>query len=343
MTIAYLAAIRFPNTRGHGIQIQNTVEALMRRGVSVTMVVPSRDAEGETLIPIEKIPVPDTVSAGFFGYLTLLIRFAFKTLSSNSVKNADIVYSRDAMLLLPHLVMGRRCVYECHAPTLGARILLPWVPVIAISEGLCNWGKEHGGKRVVYAPDAVSVSMFDGNNAVLEDDQPTIVYAGTLYPRKGAWVLAAAAALLPQCRVIVHGGPAKEREDMAKQYPQAVYAGAYSHGDLPRILQNASIVVIPNVASDQDAALYTSPMKLFEAMASNTPIVASDVPSLRSVLSDEMAYFFTPENPVDLARVITEVLGDPTRIEKAARAREEVLKYTWDTRAEIIEKYIASL
>lgn len=341
MTLAYLAAIRFPNTRGHGIQIAHTVEALIRAGIAVTIVVPNRKGEGETNIPVERISVPDTVQWGALGYVLLVVSFALKTLSSRAVASADVVYSRDAILLIPHILRGRRCVYECHAPTMSARVLIRLVPVVAISEGLCTWARNHGASRVLYAADAVDLAAFTQSTERPTKAKPKVVYAGTLYPRKGAWVLAAAARELTEyCDVVIYGAPDRERVELSTQYPEAIFMGAYQQEDLPHILKSASLVVIPNIASNEDSALYTSPMKLFEAMASGTPIVASDVPSLRSVLADNMAYFVNPEDPHALATGIVTALNDPQQKEKAARALAEVQKYTWDKRAQAIQEFI---
>ncbi|HRY62339.1 MAG TPA: hypothetical protein P5056_01035 [Candidatus Paceibacterota bacterium] len=42
MKISYLANIRIPTDRAHGIQIMKTCEALSSQGVVVELVVPSR-------------------------------------------------------------------------------------------------------------------------------------------------------------------------------------------------------------------------------------------------------------------------------------------------------------
>ena len=57
------------------------------------------------------------------------------------------------------------------------------------------------------------------------------------------------------------------------------------------------MLVLPNPASAISSA-FTSPLKLFEYMASGRPIVASDLPSLREVLRDgENALLVAPGNP----------------------------------------------
>ena len=59
-------------------------------------------------------------------------------------------------------------------------------------------------------------------------------------------------------------------------------------------LARANVLVLPNPAS-AISSRFTSPLKLFEYMAAGRPIVASDLPALREVLSpDENAVLVTP-------------------------------------------------
>ena len=84
------------------------------------------------------------------------------------------------------------------------------------------------------------------------------------------------------------------------------------------------------------ATSYASPLKLFEYMAAQRPIVASDLPALREVLSpDENAVLVTPGSAPALAAGIRRVLDDPalaTRV--ASRALATVADFSWDRRAE---------
>jgi len=83
---------------------------------------------------------------------------------------------------------------------------------------------------------------------------------------------------------------------------------------------------------------FTSPLKLFDYMAAGVPIVASDLPALREVLTDEEnALLVPPGEPDGLARAIERLLGDPALADcLRGRAFADVAAYTWDRRAERI-------
>ena len=73
---------------------------------------------------------------------------------------------------------------------------------------------------------------------------------------------------------------------------------------------------------------YTSPLKLFEYMASNRPIIASDMPVVREVLRhNENAVLVPPADARSLANAIKNVLDDKElALRVAGNAYKEVEK-----------------
>jgi glycosyltransferase involved in cell wall biosynthesis len=103
-------------------------------------------------------------------------------------------------------------------------------------------------------------------------------------------------------------------------------------------LADMDVLVLPNTAT-HISARYTSPLKLFEYMAAGRPIVASDLPALREVLTDgENALLVEPGNAAQLADAIGRLLHDPELAQRlAAAAWRDVQAYSWDRRAERLE------
>ena len=102
------------------------------------------------------------------------------------------------------------------------------------------------------------------------------------------------------------------------------------------------MIVLPNSARSEISARYTSPLKLFEAMASGRPIVASDLPSLREVLRDDVnAVLVAPDDPGALAAGLSRVFSDePLRRRLAGQARREVEPFDWSARGVAVARFL---
>ena len=110
---------------------------------------------------------------------------------------------------------------------------------------------------------------------------------------------------------------------------------------VPYWIRACDVVTIP-WTWNEFSAYYTSPMKLFEYMAVGTPIVASDLPSLREILIDgENAILTLPGDAKELAFGISRLLGDPELYKRLVQqSSSDILKYTWKNRGESILNYI---
>lgn len=89
----------------------------------------------------------------------------------------------------------------------------------------------------------------------------------------------------------------------------------------------------------------TSPLKTFEYMTSGRPMIVSDLPSMRDVLSDEKnALLVPPSDASALAKAIIRLFDQPDLAKRLAeQAREDVQNKTWDARAVRITKWISTL
>lgn len=103
------------------------------------------------------------------------------------------------------------------------------------------------------------------------------------------------------------------------------------------LISVADVLVLPNKSGWRESELFTSPMKLFEYMASGKPVVASSLPSIREILSDNNAFLVQPNNPAELARGIETLISNPELGKKlAAQALADVAQYSWEMRAKKI-------
>ena len=179
-------------------------------------------------------------------------------------------------------------------------------------------------------------------------DKNIICYTGHLFQWKGVYTLAESVQYLPEdCVIYVIGG--MDADIIALQgfiaehhLKNIVLIGYIPYHDVAMYLAAADILVLPNSAKAKIAREYTSPLKLFEYMGAQRPIVASDLPSLREVLCHRKnAYLVQPDDPKALAEGIIAIVDDKgisSAMTKAAY--QDVQKYTWDIRAENILTFL---
>jgi len=180
---------------------------------------------------------------------------------------------------------------------------------------------------------------------------PVVGYAGHLYPWKGPDVLLAALERLPGVQALIVGGLAGEPDlDRIRALADRVapgrvtFAGQVEPPRVAALLRQADVLVLPNTPGRVSAA-YTSPLKLFEYMASGRPIVASDLPALREVLRPDVNAVLVEAGSAEaLAAGLSRVIGDAALASRlAAQARDDVRAWTWDKRAERIETLLESV
>ena len=119
--------------------------------------------------------------------------------------------------------------------------------------------------------------------------------------------------------------------------------GRVPHHDVPYILKAADCAILTGNESEAISAKYTSPLKMFEYMASGCPIVAQDLPSFREVLNNENSFLVEPGNAKTLAEKIAWVFDDKNKesVKRiAAKALEDVRNYTWQQRVHGILGFI---
>ena len=318
---------------------------------------------------VERAPVPDRPAAA-----RRLAYLAFALGRALGRARADAILTRDLGLaaLLVRLPSRAPVVYESHgyAPDVAAalpelvataqpasagklrrlaeREALVWHAAdgyVTITTGLADEMTRRLGSRprLRVIPDGVRI----GAGAFAPSDPvPTVAYAGHLYAWKGVDGLIEALAQLPGVRGLIVGGH-EEEPDIGRLRALAArvgvadrvtFTGLVPPPRVPELLAQAGILALPNTAS-AISTRFTSPLKLFEYMAAGRPIVASDLPSLREVLTHEQnALLVTPGDPAALAAAVRRLLDDRALGSKlAAAARAKVDDYSWARRAERLE------
>ncbi|MYD94393.1 MAG: glycosyltransferase family 4 protein [Chloroflexi bacterium] len=300
-------------------------------------------------------------------HLLQLWSFALAALTVVRRWKPHVVYSRDLLpLTVLRLLLGQpaRFCFEVHTvprSRLSAALHL-WAArrmdaVIAITEGLQRWYINAGfdRERLLVAPDAVDLRAFasrdrgDARSKLgIPGDAPLVCYLGHLYPWKGVDTLVEAARQAePDVQWVIVGGISPDLDRIratAADLPNVHVTGHLPPEEARQYLVAADVAVIPFSARQIISREHTSPLKLFEYMAAERPIVASDLPSLREVLHHERnALLVAPDEPNALAEDVTRLLNDKALANRlATAARLEVESRTWTRRAAAISEFLES-
>lgn len=206
------------------------------------------------------------------------------------------------------------------------------------------------GKKTIVLHDGVDISW---ENMVSRDvarqrlgvplDKQVVVYTGKLSQEKGVDTLVYAASLVPEVLFLIVGG---HKEDIkwlqglaVKNSAGNVFFVGHVAPKTSRLYQLAGdLLVVPQSGKSSWSSRYTSPLKLFEYMASGRPIVATAVPCLMEVVEHgRTAWLVRPDDPHALAQGIRHVLGDEKLSEYLARnALASAEKFSWIHRAKSI-------
>ncbi len=369
MKLLYAVMVRMPTEKAHGIQIVKTIAALVKAGVTVDLQIPDRKNpikvdifeyyQAEKIFGVTKIKVRDLVSENRFGILGYWWQsFLFTRKVKQNAFGFDVLYTRDLPVALGLVRAQKPLIYEIHSLPKRPTFLHKYVwkksqGIIVISDGLREELIAAGveAQKITVVRDSVDVEQFQNvpqknacrANLNIPVDQKVVVYTGHLYGWKGADTLAVSAAKLPtDTHVYIVGGTDQDVAKFKEQFkaPNLHIMGRRPHQEMPLWLASSDLLVIPNSAKEAIGAKYTSPLKLFEYMAANRPIVATDVPALREVLLDK-AVLAKPDNADSLAQAIQSAFTNYSEHVKAAEyLAEAVTQYSWANRGVQIKQFI---
>lgn len=376
MKILYLANARIPTEKAHGYQIMKTIEALLQEKQEVTLLVPTRtnpiSQSVKDFYNLEKLPNIE-YTRNWFGFLEKKLKRIYFSLQRVSYglqafwcalfSTHDVIFSREITLCFFLSLFKKNVVFEDHEPkekwlSVYAFFVRHIPKKIVVAHSLGELYNEYhvSPQSYVEVPNGVEKAKFDTVavnrevwNTVFQivPTEKIVLYVGHLYRWKGADTLLASAAMLPQAKVVFIGGHTKDRQKMAeaakaKNLQNVFFHEFVPHDEIIPFLKSADVLVLPNTATEERSQKYTTPLKLFEYMASQVPMVASRIKSFTPYLKDkENALLFAPDDARDLAEKINIVLQQ-SDISKHIADNAYALsnEYTWQKRAQKIISFI---
>ena len=328
-----------PGPRRAGVQLRHVIRALTPlHSVDLLVVREGDQAYVERQGSVRVLRVP-THEADLRSQIQAFQRALKRQLDG---ADYDVVHCRDSWSGIPVLEarsrLGYAMVYDLARSPLGESTAEPELdaqyardedacllaadlvlaPTPAAVKALAGRGKP---ERVVLSPLGVDVDRFDWEDPPT-GGPPRILYVGTIDPGRGVRVLVRAMAAIIRevdARLVLAGAMAPRFEQSLRESIRELgladkveIVAPVDHDQLPALLATATVCVVPAAADLTPSPTVVFPTKLLEYMACRRAVVAPRRETLAQVVENNReALLFEPGDPIDLARKVLRLLGEP--------------------------------
>ena len=365
MSILYATRSILPSKAANSVQSAHMAIAWNKKLPGIPVVYRSGQAKTESALHFSsyglKVPsgaVPIKRRLFEDAHHSYLLSFS---LFLKKISSYNLVYTRSARMAWVAVKMGRKVVLELHDPLIPIRCRFlkrsfatgHLKLLIATTDRLKRDVIENIGipeDKILVAGGAASRDYLKLSPTPLKDRSTFrghIGYAGSALNGKGVEIILLCAEAMPDIAFHIIGPSIKECNKI--KGTRRIGKNVILHGFLPGyqvvpILKSMDALLLPNqpsvfIRSGADIGQHTSPLKLFEYMACNRPIIASDVSVFRGILrNDENALIVSATNAQAYCQAVERILADNLLASNLASnsLREFEQKYTWDTRVEKI-------
>jgi len=375
MKIIAISGSQVPSNVANSLQTMKAVHALAQLGHEVTLIVPFSEQNTSDNKWWELATFYGLQKEFEVEYLPSASRRLFFLSAVRRAKSLkpDLLYVWPLPSAVLGLMNGLPVVLEMHDLPSG-RVGPLWfryfrdfrgnkrITVItrALQDALTErYGPYIRSSDVVLAPNGVEPERFEqlpnppeARRALDMPEAPTVVCTGHLYAGRGVELFIQLATAFQQqgVRFVWVGGRPADIEmwqAQTKTVSNLTFYGFVSNSLLPVYQAAADVLVMPyghdiGISSGAGhSAQVSSPMKMFEYLATGRAIVTSDLPVFHEVLNENNAVFCHPEKLPAWVGALQALLDNPDRRDELARqARIDAQKYTWTERAKrILENF----
>ena len=293
------------------------------------------------------------------------------------LEKPEICFGRHLKSLALAVRMGVPVIYEAHEVPRSRteKVLIrqiyasrSFAGMVFISSMLQNHYQEifHDlpQEKVMVAHDGIDldrvsrVEPYAGSALAGSPDGFKAGYVGGLKPEKGIGLILCIAGMMPQTEFHLVGGSHKELQfwrSQAAGMDNIFFYGQVNPGDAVRYQKSFDVLLAPYqqaswgskngclaAVRDETRVIGNSPLKFFEYMACEKPVLTSDIPIAREIFTHQGdAFLLNPDNPREWVSCISALQNEPGLASGlSANARKKALKYTWEQRADNIIRHL---
>lgn len=195
--------------------------------------------------------------------------------------------------------------------------------------------------NVHYMPNGVNVSLYQATSARVEKK---ITFIGRIHEQKGIIYLLKAfdtfSKKQPDVKLVLIGKINAYAEQLQKQFPNQniIWKGYVSDRQaIAHMLKSSYLVALPSLWEGL-------PLTLFESLASGRPVLVSDIPAFKSVVSDKEVFFTKAKDVKDIADKMVYAFANSEIVNAKGKSGLIIAKkYDWKSIASQLEHLYADV
>jgi glycosyltransferase involved in cell wall biosynthesis len=228
--------------------------------------------------------------------------------------------------------------------------------IITVSEVNAEYIRARGveSEKILVIPNGVDLNVFKWKESQFDDKTPLrLIYSGTMTRWQGVHHAIEAAQLYAKDYPVklILAGPCKYKErkaifrtiDRLKMNDHVEIVGAIKQKELVKLLHDSDVALAPLPANDRNLEQGCCPLKVLEAMAAGTPLIASDIPVVRELAEKQKeAILVRPSSAKAIKDGLLELKNNQklfSKLSVAARGRIEK-DFQWSrATSQLLEAY----
>jgi len=370
MKILYAADFRIPSKGAYSVHVMKMAEAISEIGHDVTLLLPNiQSALPEVSNIYKHYAVKDNFQIQRLPWHNIPAKrllFAKRVTSYSKREGFDLIYTRSLQIAFMAVHYKIPCIYENHSPVSNSGKFNNWLFkkiltkkslqfLVVITKALEEYYLQKYSLQnnfVIVAPDAASDDLASNAEVPINRNQDLQVgYIGHLYKGRGIPIILELAKECPWATFHLVGGIESDIQhwkNETKELKNIIFHGYVAPSRTGQYRRSFDVLIAPyekkvTIYNDNsvDNSKWMSPLKIFEYMSTEKPIIASDNPAIKEVLTHEKtALLCDPDDLKSWVEALTRIKNDSKLRESLSKnSRSEYQqKYTWIIRAKNITR-----
>lgn len=378
MKITYIAKSIVPSRAASSVHIMKMCQALALNGHQVELCVPN--TVNNKNLHLKDIytfyGVKPCFSISFIPWLPIKGKgYIYEWLAARHAQknHSDIVYGREIVACYFACRKSLPVVFESHFPVSDLGKIKSWLfqrllkssyfkYLVVITNSLRQWylnTYDLSDSQILVFPDGADIPKETFQKTAFPNhyskEHFKVGYFGHLYPGKGMEIISELVKRCPDIEFHIYGGLDQDINywsNYLSNYTNITFHGYYPHSEIQTQMKKMDVLVCPSLKNikvfdkdNLDIGKWTSPLKIFEYMASMKPIIASNIEVLKEILENERnAILCNPNDLEEWKMALYQIKNNPTLSKQISdNAYKDLnLKYSWNMRAKQLSEYLTN-